>query len=201
MKYNLDKRPYLMCGFSILELLVVMAVLGILASLIHPAVVAARRRAQMTVSIENMKQIGVAFRLYTDDWGRRPWRLHQLAHDHLAPAGLLSPGDPFESKGGWAGYHDHRVHGEEPPWPLPVSYGYFRFCSESDRYWNMVRRSRNRPGYVVDVLFGDVDDDDRYTGRLLRLTFDGGVFVTHVTQQPRTTDYWKLCTGEEDPRR
>ncbi|EDM29288.1 hypothetical protein LNTAR_22899 [Lentisphaera araneosa HTCC2155] len=53
--------------FSLIELLVVIAIIGILASLVLPALGKARKRSQVAVCSNNLKQINTSAFLYQDD--------------------------------------------------------------------------------------------------------------------------------------
>lgn len=64
-------------GFTLVELLVVIAVIGVLVGLLLPAVQAARAAARVTSCINNMRQIGLATHMFADsNHGRFPQNAH-----------------------------------------------------------------------------------------------------------------------------
>ncbi len=54
-------------GFTLIELLVVIAIIAILAAILFPVFAQAREKAKQSACLSNMKQMGLAMRLYADD--------------------------------------------------------------------------------------------------------------------------------------
>lgn len=67
MKLNLSSPDYRCGGFTLIELLVVIAVIALLAALALPAVFKSIDKGKDTKCISNLRQIGVAIRLYAND--------------------------------------------------------------------------------------------------------------------------------------
>ncbi|MDX1934547.1 MAG: prepilin-type N-terminal cleavage/methylation domain-containing protein [Capsulimonadales bacterium] len=55
-------------GFTLIELLVVIAIIAILAAILFPVFAQARAKARQTVDLNNLKQIGLAYLMYAQDY-------------------------------------------------------------------------------------------------------------------------------------
>ena len=76
-------------AFTLLELLVVMAILGVLAALLLPTLTRSRETARAAVCMSNLHQIGVALQLYLQENNNRLPVMRDVSTNTNTPAPTL----------------------------------------------------------------------------------------------------------------
>lgn len=85
-------------GFTLIEMLVVMAIITILAALIFPVFASVKEKNRQTKCMNNLKQLGIAFELYCQDYDSdyvAPCFLGRLYPRYIrTPELFICPSDP-----------------------------------------------------------------------------------------------------------
>jgi prepilin-type N-terminal cleavage/methylation domain-containing protein/prepilin-type processing-associated H-X9-DG protein len=122
-------------AFTLIELLVVIAIIAIVAALLVPLVNKSLRRAHASQCISNLRQIGVAIRLYS------------LDHDGRYPVGYAdgASGFPTDKQGDWTYWVNEYLGGARMTnwaWPNAVHRSPILMCPEQGS-----KRNELLPGY------------------------------------------------------
>lgn len=71
-------------GFTLIELMIVIAIIAILAAILVPNFIRARAQGQLTACKSNLKNIGTALEMYSTDWtGKYPGTAAKLTPNYL----------------------------------------------------------------------------------------------------------------------
>ncbi|MCD8533528.1 MAG: prepilin-type N-terminal cleavage/methylation domain-containing protein, partial [Verrucomicrobia bacterium] len=92
-----DRFP---AGYTLIEMLTVMAIIAVLSTLVLSAVVNVKHRAQEVKCMNNLKQIAISTRFYLDDFVNPPRNLlHLHETGYLPNSGVLDC--PNDVLGNW----------------------------------------------------------------------------------------------------
>ncbi|HSV74269.1 MAG TPA: DUF1559 domain-containing protein [Chthonomonadales bacterium] len=144
-------------GFTLIELLVVIAIIAILAAILFPVFAQARAKARQTSCLNNMKQLAVAFHMYTQDWAET---LPMLFYRHLGARGETQPCNRGAWRWGWAvqpyvqSFDVFYCPSDQTDWAPPGQLG---FRDRSNPFWGYLFGLFPSYGYNADVLAPTAD--------------------------------------------
>ena len=119
-------------AFTLIEILVVIAIIAVIASLVFPVVAGAKRRAKQASCITNERQVFVAYSLYSADHGGEiggaPETLLPLVGYSRSPEVFQCPGESSITRRADGMYNAVLldIRGELPGSPTRISYAYAR---------------------------------------------------------------------------
>ena len=123
--------------FTLIELLVVIAIISILAAMMLPALKGAKDQAQAIVCKGNLKQVGLAFMMYANDFNGSIF-IHQPGHNWWNDIKGYIDGD----KDGYETMVMRCPSSRQPGWENWPSYGY--------NWWYLFGRDGSPPWYIGD---------------------------------------------------
>lgn len=175
-------------GFTLVEMLTVIAIIGILATLLLSVLATAKKKGRIAVCSSNLRQSMMAYEMYRQDFPRRPNDLGDLVKSrHLGDAQvLLCPEDRTRNWGQLV--RPFGLGGLET-----VPYSYLHPMPWSDRDWGLLEREGGSAGLLVCQLHGvrrqrsSRPTMEDYEGLLLRGQVDGSVVKRQM--------YWEDPTG------
>jgi type II secretory pathway pseudopilin PulG len=165
----------------LLELLTVMGIIAVLASLLLTAVASARKNSRRAYCSSNLHQISLALNLYVDDMGTRPGMGDLVTNHFLSSAKMLCPEDNVGDWGNLLLVPPQVVNPVVPITNMPsVSYSYMVHPLAWDiSLWNYLMRSSSQSGLAACQLHGlgsqSYSDVHDFSGLLLRAQRDGAV--------------------------
>lgn len=185
-------------AFTVLELLIVVAIVATLAALLFPVLAQSKRYAKGTVDVSNMRQLYAAVALYENDHDDQSPLLLPMVLGYAGSKGVyaspLDPRKPDSNLGDWTPA-PCGPHGYSPRVDYRVSYPYLPTMMPDDawtnRRYSRELRNDSKVGMLASPWVGEVTQWDhsvvagedlanshgpRMRGPIYRIRMDGSFF-------------------------
>lgn len=195
-------------GFTLLECLVVIAIIGLLAALLFQVFGLAKIRSNMAVATLEGRQIATALMMYKDTNEKYPHGDLSILVDsgYLTSSEILmAPGDPIKG-----GYYKRIIECQEPDisvkYPQSYEYYYLGKGGPVETYVQMLSKLDSNPGVLALRIYGDqfypldaceaVKTSMMFYGTMIRFREDTSAENTKFNlrySDDGTTISWKAC--------
>lgn len=200
-------------GFTLIELLVVIGIITLMAGILLPVFISAKRNARRASSTSNLHQCGLVLSMYCDDYGG-----YDSMPTGYAAAQILKQAPTCDPSDTWRGNCSDNFGA-----PLIGSYGYIRSVTSvsSQSQWQDCLRVKQNPTLLVSIFYADRvplpfhGDTVNYTAacgidglscqmpdRVVRLRLDGSMAVTSqsvsLSGAPLLCS-WEMIFLDDDP--
>ena len=177
-------------AFTLIEILIVIAILLLLAALIFPVMVRSKEAAKAAACTSNLRQAYIAWSLYTDAHdGYPPGQIEQFIDDNSKLAIMKCPSDTYLPG-------SNRIASDR----IGEKISYF-YSGSPHAFWADLEKADANHGVLVCVTHGEAVGDaaivnplNDTTGLVLRLRMDGSVTrakVGHICVDPPEGGFMK----------
>ena len=155
-------------GFTLVELLVVLAIIGVLAGLLLPTLARAQRKARNITCVSQLRQLGIAVRMYAEDYQNR------LPSAEVLPTMPADPAHPLpricDVLGSFLGRAEGATNTSAPVFKCPAD-NLNRYARQGSSYeWN------------TELNGHRIDETRTRNFRVISITVVNGEEVAHTDE-------------------